>query len=60
MITRKVAPALAVGCTSVVKPAPDTPFSALALGELAIKAGIPAGVIQIITGDAPAIGTAMM
>ncbi|MGH1352526.1 MAG: NAD-dependent succinate-semialdehyde dehydrogenase [Methyloligellaceae bacterium] len=60
MITRKVSPALAVGCTSVVKPAPDTPFSALALGELAIKAGIPAGVFQIVTGDAVQIGKAIM
>ncbi|HEY0329664.1 MAG TPA: NAD-dependent succinate-semialdehyde dehydrogenase [Rhodopseudomonas sp.] len=56
MITRKVAPALAAGCTVVVKPAPETPFTALALGVLAQRAGIPAGVINVITGDAPAIG----
>jgi succinate-semialdehyde dehydrogenase/glutarate-semialdehyde dehydrogenase len=56
MITRKVAPALAVGCTAVVKPAPDTPLTALALGELAIQAGFPPGVLNIITGDAEAIG----
>ncbi len=56
MITRKVAPALAVGCTVVVKPAPETPLTALALGVLAQRAGIPAGVLNIITGDAPAIG----
>lgn len=56
MITRKVAPALAVGCTVVVKPAPDTPLTALALGELAIRAGFPAGVLNIVTGDAEAIG----
>ena len=56
MITRKVAPALAVGCTVVVKPAPDTPLTALALGELAIQAGFPAGVLNIVTGDAEAIG----
>jgi len=56
MITRKVAPALAVGCTVVVKPAPDTPLTALALGELAIEAGFPAGVLNIVTGDAEAIG----
>ncbi|ABD89033.1 NAD-dependent succinate-semialdehyde dehydrogenase [Rhodopseudomonas palustris] len=56
MITRKVAPALAAGCTVVVKPAPETPFTALALGVLAQRAGIPPGVINIITGDAPAIG----
>ena len=56
MITRKVAPALAVGCTVVVKPAPDTPLTALALGELALMAGFPPGVINIVTGDAEAIG----
>ena len=56
MITRKVAPALAVGCTVVVKPAPDTPLTALALGELAIQAGFPPGVLNIVTGDAEAIG----
>ncbi len=56
MITRKVAPALAVGCTVVVKPAPDTPLTALALGELAVQAGFPAGVLNIVTGDAEAIG----
>jgi succinate-semialdehyde dehydrogenase / glutarate-semialdehyde dehydrogenase len=56
MITRKVSPALAVGCTVVIKPAPDTPLTALALGELAQQAGIPDGVLNIITGDAEAIG----
>lgn len=56
MITRKVAPAIAVGCTIVCKPAPDTPLSALALAELAHRAGIPKGVLNIITGDAPTIG----
>lgn len=56
MITRKVSPALAAGCTIVVKPAEDTPLSALALAELAHRAGFPKGVINIITGDAPAIG----
>ena len=59
MITRKVAPALAVGCTAVVKPAPETPLTALALGELAMRAGMPAGVFNVLTGDAPAIGKAM-
>ncbi|MEP2944195.1 MAG: NAD-dependent succinate-semialdehyde dehydrogenase [Hyphomicrobiales bacterium] len=59
MITRKVSPALAVGCTAVIKPAPDTPFSAFALAVLAERAGIPAGVLNIITGDAPAIGQEM-
>ena len=50
MITRKVAPALAAGCTVVIKPSEFTPFSALALGVLAERAGIPAGVINIVTG----------
>ena len=59
MITRKVAPGLAVGCTFVLKPAEQTPFSALALAELAERAGIPRGVLNIITGDAPAIGKEM-
>jgi len=59
MITRKVAPGLAVGCTFVLKPAEQTPFSALALAELAERAGIPKGVLNIITGDAPAIGKEM-
>lgn len=59
MITRKVSPALAVGCTAVIKPAPETPLSALALAELAERAGIPPGVLNIITGDAPAIGEEM-
>ncbi len=56
MIARKVGPALAAGCTMVLKPAPETPFSALALAELARRAGIPAGVFNVITGDAVAIG----
>ena len=57
MITRKVAPGLAVGCTVVLKPAEQTPFSALALAELAERAGFPKGVLNIVTGsDAPAIG----
>ena len=59
MITRKVAPAIAVGCTVVVKPAEQTPLTALALAVLAERAGIPAGVFNVVTGDAaaaPAIG----
>jgi succinate-semialdehyde dehydrogenase/glutarate-semialdehyde dehydrogenase len=52
MITRKVAPALAAGCTIVVKPAEQTPLSALALAELAHRAGVPAGVLNILTSDA--------
>ena len=59
MITRKVAPGLAVGCTFVLKPAEQTPFSALALAELAERAGIPKGVLNIITGDAVSIGKEM-
>jgi succinate-semialdehyde dehydrogenase / glutarate-semialdehyde dehydrogenase len=59
MITRKLAPALAVGCTAVAKPAPETPLTALALGELALRAGLPSGVLNLLTGDAPAIGKAM-
>ncbi len=56
MITRKIAPALAAGCTAVLKPAPETPLTALALMELAQRAGVPAGVFNVITGDAAAIG----
>ncbi|HLA73640.1 MAG TPA: NAD-dependent succinate-semialdehyde dehydrogenase [Steroidobacteraceae bacterium] len=56
MITRKAGPALAAGCTFVCKPAPQTPYSALAMAELAQRAGIPAGVFNVITGDAVAIG----
>jgi succinate-semialdehyde dehydrogenase/glutarate-semialdehyde dehydrogenase len=56
MITRKVAPGLAVGCTFVIKPAEQTPFSALALAELALRAGFPRGVLNFVTGDAVAIG----
>src|SRR5271166_6825119 len=59
MITRKLAPALAVGCAAVAKPAPETPLTALALGELALRAGVPAGVLNLVTGDAPAIVKAM-
>jgi succinate-semialdehyde dehydrogenase/glutarate-semialdehyde dehydrogenase len=56
MITRKVAPALAAGCTVVVKPATQTPFTALALARLAEQAGFPAGVFNVLTGDTRAIG----
>jgi succinate-semialdehyde dehydrogenase/glutarate-semialdehyde dehydrogenase len=56
MITRKVSPALAAGCTVVIKPAEATPYSAFALAELAQRAGFPPGVLNVITGDAPAIG----
>jgi succinate-semialdehyde dehydrogenase/glutarate-semialdehyde dehydrogenase len=53
MITRKVSPALAVGCTVVVKPAEDTPLSALALAELAQRAGVPKGVLNVVTAKDP-------
>ena len=56
MITRKVGPALAAGCTVVVKPASQTPFSALALAELAERAGVPKGAFNVITGAAREIG----
>ncbi|MDR0777271.1 MAG: NAD-dependent succinate-semialdehyde dehydrogenase [Azonexus sp.] len=56
MITRKVAPALAAGCTVVVKPAEATPLTALALAVLAERAGLPAGVCNVVTGDPAAIG----
>ena len=59
MITRKVAPALAAGCTVVIKPADATPLSALALAELAARAGFPPGVLNVITGKASAIGGEM-
>ncbi|HPE72849.1 MAG TPA: NADP-dependent succinate-semialdehyde dehydrogenase [Candidatus Competibacter sp.] len=56
MITRKAGAALAAGCTMVIKPASQTPFSALALCELAERAGIPAGVLNVVTGSAQVIG----
>ena len=56
MITRKAAPALAAGCTMVVKPAEQTPLTAFALAELAARAGLPAGVLNVVTGDARTIG----
>lgn len=59
MITRKVAPALAAGCTIIVKPAEQTPLSALALAELAHRAGVPAGVFNVITGNAREIGASL-
>ena len=59
MITRKAGPALAAGCTMVLKPATQTPYSALALAELAERAGIPKGVFNVVTGSATAIGGEM-
>lgn len=59
MITRKIAPALAAGCTVVVKPAPETPLTALALAELARRACFPAGTVNVVTGNAVAIGAVL-
>ena len=59
MITRKCAPAFAAGCSVVVKPSEFTPFSALALAELAERAGLPAGIFNIVTGNAAAVGGEM-
>ncbi len=59
MITRKAGPALAAGCPMILKPAAQTPFSALALAELAHRVGIPAGVFSVVTGKATAIGGEM-
>lgn len=56
MITRKVAPALAAGCTIVLKPSEETPFTAFRLTELAEEAGVPKGVLNVVTGDAAVIG----
>lgn len=60
MITRKCGPAFAAGCSVVLKPAPDTPYTAFALAELAHRAGIPAGLFNVITGDAVKIGAELM
>ncbi len=60
MITRKLAPALAAGCTIVIKPSELTPMTAFALGALAMAAGIPAGVINIVSGDAKTIGDRLL
>ena len=59
MITRKAGPALAAGCSMIIKPAEQTPLCAIALAVLAEEAGIPAGVLQVVTGDAKQIGAAM-
>ncbi|RQS09841.1 NAD-dependent succinate-semialdehyde dehydrogenase [Burkholderia sp. Bp9002] len=59
MITRKAGPALAAGCTLVLKPSEETPLSAFALAMLAERAGVPAGVFNVVSGDAVAIGTAL-
>jgi succinate-semialdehyde dehydrogenase/glutarate-semialdehyde dehydrogenase len=59
MVARKLAPALAAGCTAVLKPAPQTPLSALAIAALALRAGLPEGVLQVVTGNAAAIGAVL-
>ena len=59
MITRKAGPALAAGCTMILKPATATPYSALALAELGERAGLPAGVFNVVTGQSGAIGGEM-
>ena len=56
MLARKLGPAFAAGCTAVVKPASQTPFTAIALAELAYQAGLPKGVLSVVTGDAATIG----
>ncbi|PPU76491.1 NAD-dependent succinate-semialdehyde dehydrogenase [Xanthomonas cucurbitae] len=58
MITRKLAPALAAGCPCIVKPAAETPYTALALADLALQAGVPPAMLSVVTGDAQAIGEA--
>ena len=59
MITRKAGPALAAGCAMIVRPAAQTPFTALALAELAVEAGVPAGVFQVVTGKSREIGAVL-
>ncbi|WP_188455176.1 NAD-dependent succinate-semialdehyde dehydrogenase [Virgibacillus oceani] len=60
MITRKIAPALAAGCTVVLKPAPETPLSAIEIIKILERAGLPNGVVNLVTGDAEAIGTTLL
>ncbi len=60
MITRKIAPALAAGCSVVLKPSEETPYSALAIAELLVEAGLPDGVVNIVCGDAQAIGDTLI
>jgi len=60
MVTRKVGAALAAGCTMVLKPAPETPYSALAIAALAAQVGVPKGVLNVICGDAPTIAAVLM
>lgn len=60
MITRKIGPALAAGCTVVLKPSPETPISAIEIVKILEQAGLPKGVVNLVTGDAQAIGDAML
>lgn len=60
MITRKIGPALAAGCTAVLKPSPETPISAIEIVKILEQAGLPKGVVNLVTGDAKAIGDAML
>src|SRR5699024_841630 len=60
MITRKIGPALAAGCTVILKPAPETPLSAIEIVKIMEKAGMPDGVVNLVTGDAEAIGNTML
>lgn len=60
MITRKIAPALAAGCTVVLKPAPETPLSAIEIIKILDQAGLPNGVVNLVTGDAQAIGNVLL
>jgi len=60
MLTRKLGPALAVGCTQVIKPANETPLTAILLCELAIEAGVPDGVLNLVTGAGPVVGPALL
>src|SRR5690625_4210443 len=60
MITRKLAPALAAGCTAVLKPSPETPLSAIEIFKIFEAAGFPKGVVNLVTGDADAIGKQLL
>lgn len=60
MITRKLGPAMAAGCPVVIKPAQDTPLTALAIAELCVEVGVPPGVVNVVTGNAKTIGEAML
>lgn len=59
MIARKASPALAAGCPMIIKPASSTPYSALAVAELALRAGVPAGILSVVTGASGEVGDAI-